>query len=443
MGCASTSLVAKTSIEEELYIVDPSKMHLSWIQKHTHWIVDHISSKGFEVYGPTGTATELKKRGIFPIDMRAEQLLSGNAADYPSFKEIEAKLKALQAAYPNLLELFSIGKSVKGRDLWVVKISHTDPVAPSVVKPEVKYISSMHGNEITGRELMMRLIEDLATGYSEDPSIKELIDSTHIYIMPSMNPDGSESKMRGNGNFVDLNRDFPDFSTSDNQNSLENRQPETQAVMKFQAGRNFSLSANFHGGAEVVNYPWDTIAEKHPLEELIVGLSLEYSELTPYIYASTEFSQGITNGYAWYEVDGGMQDWSYHWHNDLQVTIELSNQKWPQYSMIEPYYTQNRSALITYLKRVHQGAGFYFIDSKDASGSVAITDTSRQKSLGEFSFARGQFYKVLEPGHYDFFLTTKDGKQMNASVQVEVDKVTLNGNFAKLSLLNVTPERAE
>ena len=43
---------------------------------------------------------------------------------------------------------------------------------------------------------------------------------------------------------------------------------------------------------------------------------------------STEFPGGIVNGYDWYEVNGGMQDWSYYWHNDLQVTIELSNMKW-------------------------------------------------------------------------------------------------------------------
>ena len=43
---------------------------------------------------------------------------------------------------------------------------------------------------------------------------------------------------------------------------------------------------------------------------------------------SDEFPGGVVNGYDWYEVNGGMQDWSYYWHNDLQVTIELSDMKW-------------------------------------------------------------------------------------------------------------------
>ena len=94
--------------------------------------------------------------------------------------------------------------------------------------------------------------------------IVNLINTTEIYIIPSMNPDGAFKKNRGNGSWVDLNRDFPDFTTRDNENSPHGREMETRSVMEWQKNRNFSLSANFHGGAEVVNYPWDTIADQHP-----------------------------------------------------------------------------------------------------------------------------------------------------------------------------------
>ena len=47
------------------------------------------------------------------------------------------------------MKLFSIGKSVEGRDLWVLKIS--DNVNVDEVEPEIKYISSMHGDEIVGQ----------------------------------------------------------------------------------------------------------------------------------------------------------------------------------------------------------------------------------------------------------------------------------------------------
>ena len=57
-------------------------------------------------------------------------------------------------------------------------------------------------------------------------------------------------------NNVDLNRDFPDqikwpaLPTA-------SRQLEVQAVIKLMERRTFHLAANFHGGALVVNYPWD------------------------------------------------------------------------------------------------------------------------------------------------------------------------------------------
>jgi hypothetical protein len=168
-----------------------------------------------------------------------------------------------------------------------------------------------------------------------------------------MNPDGAAAVQRGNANWVDLNRDFPDFSESDNQNTPNGRAPETQAIMKWQAQHQFLLSANFHGGAEVVSYPWDTVPEKFPQYELIRGLSNEYAANAPYIGASKVFPSGIVNGYAWYEVNGGMQDWAIYWHKDIQLTIELSNQKYPDPSTVPYYYQQNRKAVIAYMARVH------------------------------------------------------------------------------------------
>ena len=85
-----------------------------------------------------------------------------------------------------------------------------------------------------------------------DNRATDLVDNTAIFIMPTMNPDGFEMGMRYNANWVDLNRDFPD-QFIDNNNSLFGREPETQAVMQWSAEHNFTLSANMHSGALVVN----------------------------------------------------------------------------------------------------------------------------------------------------------------------------------------------
>ncbi|MCB0368991.1 MAG: hypothetical protein KDD45_05930 [Bdellovibrionales bacterium] len=311
--------------------------------------IDHVSQNGFEVYGPRGLGSYINK-----IHVRATVLGTPTRAfrgGYASPEQIGERLMAVAKEYPNLAKLSSIGKSVQGRDLWVMKLANN--VENDDNRPEFKYIANMHGDEIVGRELMVLLIEDLVSNYGKDPFITDLMNKTQIYIMPSMNPDGANSVRRGNASWVDLNRDFPDFSTQDNQNKLDGRAPETQAVMKWEAQRKFVLSANFHGGAEVVNYPWDTTGEKFPLYDLVRGLSIEYATNAPYIGASKTFKQGITNGYDWYEVNGGMQDWSWYWYHDLQLTVELSNEKYPNPSKVSYYYQQNRKALLTFIARVH------------------------------------------------------------------------------------------
>ncbi len=336
-------------MQESYYIYDKNlQKQISQIPSLT---IDHLSQNGFELWGPQGLGQWLQRNKIRHAPMNSINIkMAGN--DYPTPEEIAAELVGIAKTNPQLTQLFSIGKSVKNRDLLVMKIA-ANVNQQNDTRPEFKFIANMHGDEIMGRELMVLLIKDLVSNYGKDEFITKLLDTTQIYIMPSMNPDGALARTRGNANFVDLNRNFPDFTTGDNQDHPDGRAPETQAVMKWQATRKFVLSANFHGGAEVVNYLWDTAKESHPKLNWITGIALNYAKLAPYIFASTSFKNGITNGYAWYEVNGGMQDWSTYYRNDLQFTVEVSQNKWPSYSTVEYYYKQNRSAMLYFMSQTH------------------------------------------------------------------------------------------
>ena len=63
----------------------------------------------------------------------------------------------------------------------------------------------MHGNEYTGSEVCLYIIDKLVSGYGSDPEITRLIDTKVFYISPVVNPDGvfnsveREISQRGNG----------------------------------------------------------------------------------------------------------------------------------------------------------------------------------------------------------------------------------------------------
>ena len=145
------------------------------------------------------------------------------------------------------------------------------------------------------------------------------------------------------------------------------------------------------------------------------------------MYASREYSQGITNGAQWYVIRGGMQDWSYFWYNDLQITVEVSDQKWPSYNEIPHFYEINKDSMLRYLEKVHQGVG---VKGKFPSGSELLIkeDKPDGKLIGSYSLARGEIYKVLPSGFYQ--LQIKNKNQILKTLRAEVrDQVGEKPNY--------------
>jgi carboxypeptidase D len=292
-----------------------------------------------------------------------EQVAGSIPAAYHTYDTLSAELQAVAAAHPGITRLSSLGPSVAGRELWMMKI--TDQPDLEEDEPEVAYISSMHGDEVVGQELLLGLIQYLVQRYGSDPRVTSLVDGTEIWIMPSMNPDGTALVRRYNANGFDLNRDFPDQFV-DPINTPDGRQPETRAVMLWTASRAIDLAANFHGGALVVNYPFDgnptassTFSPTpEPDHSLFVSISRTYADLNPPMSMSNSdpaFDDGITNGADWYAINGGMQDWAYVWYGSFEVTIELDDVKWPPASRLPELWDDNLESMLAYLERVHEG----------------------------------------------------------------------------------------
>jgi len=350
----STSFaLTKVIHKHTVFIVEPyssfnKDSKLKKLSKRKDLVVDHPTGLGFEVYGDDTLFSILDsleiKYKIKNSTQQTEPIFSEvppKVLNYPSFKEMEDELINIADDYPDNVRLKSIGRSVEQRDIWSLQITN----ANKNLKTDVLFIANIHGNEITGRDLMLLFAKDIiSNSKNKSGSVYKLLNTFRIHIIPSLNPDGAEKRQRTNANRVDLNRDFPDWTRAES-DSIEGREPEVQAIMNYYAQFDFKFSANFHSGAEVVNYPWDNSIEKGPLEDFLADLSFEYIANGAEYMKSNSFPTGVTRGYEWYPVFGGLQDWSTHFKNSPHLTIELSNTKWPAYEEIDYFYQNNKDSL--------------------------------------------------------------------------------------------------
>eukprot|EP00741_Cyanophora_paradoxa_P021717 tig00000241_g20962.t1 len=368
----------------------------------------------------------------------------GEYDHFHNYNELTTKLQSLAAAYPNLATLSSIGKSVQNRELWVMRI--TDNPHDQEPEPEFKYVGNMHGDESVGREILIRLIQYLLENYGKDPAVTALVNSTDIYILPSMNPDGFERRTRENVHGVDLNRNFPDQFRSP-ANTLEGREPEVQALMRWSMSRHFVLSANMHGGAVVANYPWDGNAEgasgkyaATPDDALFRSLASTYAQAHPTMKNSPEFPGGITNGAQWYVLYGGMQDWNYIWTGAVELTMEVSEIKFPSKETLEGFWRDNLPPMLAYMRRVHTGVRGIVRDAvtgKPVAANVSVVGIDKTVASDP---ARGDYYRLLVPGDYELIVDVPGYREQRKLATVrEIDESLPLSEWATVVHFNLHP----
>jgi hypothetical protein len=112
--------------------------------------------------------------------------------------ELAADMKRLQAAFPKFLKLESIGKSFRGRDLWLMTINNP-ATGPEAGKAGMYIEANVHGNEIQGGEVCLYTIWYLMENYGRIDDVTRLVDERVFYIIPTVNPDGRQYFMEGPG----------------------------------------------------------------------------------------------------------------------------------------------------------------------------------------------------------------------------------------------------
>jgi len=101
-------------------------------------------------------------------------------------------------AHPRLAKMESIGKSVGGREIWVLTISDFSKGDPSR-KPAMWVDGNIHGNEIQGSEFALYIAWYLTEMFPSNKFIQELLEQKTFYIAPTINPDGRAFFTEGAG----------------------------------------------------------------------------------------------------------------------------------------------------------------------------------------------------------------------------------------------------
>lgn len=134
-----------------------------------------------------------------PADAVATTFYGG----YRTVDEHYAHLQSVAAAYPNLATVVDYGDSWRkvhnapgGNDLLAICLTARQEgdcaLSTNVAKPRSVIMAAIHARELQTSEIAYRLIDELTQKYGVDADLTMLMDTTEIWVIPVVNPDGRE-----------------------------------------------------------------------------------------------------------------------------------------------------------------------------------------------------------------------------------------------------------
>ena len=114
-------------------------------------------------------------------------MLHAKAQDYSNYQQQTARIQAMAASHPGMVQVGSLAKTTGSKDIWMITLGAGDTRS----KPAIAVVGGVEGNHLLGTELAIGFAETLLRGAGTD-SIKNLLAKTTFYIFPNMSPDAME-----------------------------------------------------------------------------------------------------------------------------------------------------------------------------------------------------------------------------------------------------------
>lgn len=325
----------------------------------------------------------LPAQDFAPRPLAAASVQDVNETYDGGYHTVNAQYSHLDQAaqqHPDLVTNVTYGQSwrksrgiANGYDLRAICVTKKQAgdcaLNPNSTKPRFFLMSQIHAREITTGDVSWRWIDYLVNGYGTDSTVTSLLDSTEMWVVPIMNPDGVDIVQRGgntpilqrknadntnggncagNGNSqigVDLNRNanthWDTTGISHNvcdqtydgpraDSEVENTALEGLFRNLFPARRTGTGTSDpapvdtkgvmitMHSDASMVLFPWEYNANVHTgNDKPLRAMAKQMGTITGY--------QSGQAGEILYNASGGTDDWTYDKLGVASFTIEVGD----------------------------------------------------------------------------------------------------------------------
>ena len=323
----------------------------------------------FDVTIPNFTEYYMQQRVLDEANMKnlkkAENTANGfdlgSMGGFYTFEEVETKLDEMKTDYPNLItSKTSIGTSVEGRPIWMVKISDNPEINEG--EPAAYFDGLHHAREPLSMATNINFMFWLLENYSTNTAVQFLVDHRELYFVPVVNPDGYKYNEQTNPNGgglwrknrkvsaggcvgVDLNRNYSFEFAHDSSCASNNpctstyhgtgpfSEPETAGVRDFltliQPKTGFSIHST--AGVYLMPYGYNTSPPDFEI----------YSEWASAFLNEADYAYGVTFQMLGYTSCGTTRDYL-HSEGIYGWTPEIGGSGfWPQSSTIFDLVAEN------------------------------------------------------------------------------------------------------
>jgi len=149
----------------------------------------HQNETGSDGIGDTPYIIDEYNQDRYPL-VHNESIPWGDWQHYHNYTEIVNTLLSLNNTFPNIVDVFSIGKSWQSRDIYCIRLtneSNTDP------KPKVLFVGYHHARELISAELPLYFVSQAAINFGTNETITYMLNYSEIYVIPALNVDGFDS----------------------------------------------------------------------------------------------------------------------------------------------------------------------------------------------------------------------------------------------------------